>query len=365
MFTTIEIIRSRILNRNTLIGAALIVPFVLIAWLFRRQLQLASWAHPAFFPAITLASATLIVVLSLILWVEAGTMRRVWKARTAVVSRLPTIKPEPIIVWLLHRIPDPFEWLAKPIWRTTWGLSLLEEWQDSKLSGKPSRYLLFLIAAAFGGGFLGYRIGGMLLGIALAFILPILPKALIRNRAQAYRRRFGEQLPQALDSFASGLSAGLSFEQAIRFAQEDLPSPIQEAFAKLSRRIALGNPIDEALRKLLSEHPDESLALALDGLILQRQFGGNMVRMLEETANLLRGRVELEREVRAVTTQGRLSGSVIAALVPVSAGILLAFNPRYIDVLFDTLIGQLLVVVALVLQLIGWAIISRMVRIRY
>jgi len=87
--------------------------------------------------------------------------------------------------------------------------------------------------------------------------------------------------------------------------------------------------------------------------------------MLEESADLLRGRVELEREVRAVTTQGRLTGTVIAALVPVSAGILLAFNPRYIDVLFDTLIGQLLVVVAFVLQLVGWAIISRMVRIRY
>ena len=87
--------------------------------------------------------------------------------------------------------------------------------------------------------------------------------------------------------------------------------------------------------------------------------------MLEESADLLRGRVELEREVRAVTTQGRLTGTVIAALVPVSAGILLAFNPRYIDVLFDTLIGQSLVVVAFVLQLVGWAIISRMVRIRY
>ena len=357
--------RSRILNRNTLIGAALIALFVLIVWVFRQQLQLASWEHPAFFPAIALASATLMVVLSMILWVEAGTMRRVWKARTADVSELPALEPEPIILWLMRRTPDPLEWLAKPIWRTTWGLALFDEWQDAELGGKPSRYLLLIIATALVGGFLGYRIGGMLLGIALAFILPILPKAWIRNRAQAYRRRFGEQLPQALDSFASGLSAGLSFEQAIRFAQEDLPSPIKEAFAKLSRQIALGHPINEALRKLLAEHPDESLALALDGLILQRQFGGDMVRMLEETADLLRGRVELEREVRAVTTQGRLSGSVIAGLVPVSAGILLAFNPRYIDVLFDTLIGQLLVVIALVLQLVGWAIISRMVRIRY
>jgi len=357
--------RGRILNRNTLTGAALIALFVLIVWFSRRQLQLASWAHPAFFPAMALASSTLMIVLSLILLVEAGTMRRVWKARTADVAKLPALEPEPITQWVLRRIPDPLEWLVKPLWRTTWGLSLSEEWQDAKLGSKPSRCILFITATAIAGGFLGYRIGGILLGIALAFILPILPRAWISNRAQTYRRRFGEQLPQALDSFASGLSAGLSFEQAIRFAQEDLPSPIREAFAKLSRRITLGHPIDEALRKFLSEYPNESLALALDGLILQRQFGGDMIRMLEETADLLRGRVELEREVRAVTTQGRFSGSVIAALVPVSAGILLAFNPRYIDVLFDTLIGQLLVVLALVMQLIGWAIISRMVRIRY
>ena len=192
---------------------------MLIVWLFPRQLQSASWAHPAFFPAIALASATLVVVLSLILWVEAGTMRRAWKARTADVSQLPALEPEPIILWLLRRIPDPLEWLAKPIWRTTWGLALFEEWQDAELGGKPSRYLLLLIAAAMAGGFIGHRIGGVLLGFALAFILPILPRTLIRNRAQTYRRRFGEQLPQALDSFASGLSAGLSFEQAIRFAE--------------------------------------------------------------------------------------------------------------------------------------------------
>ena len=85
--------RNRFLNQTTLIGAVLIVTFVLIVWLFRRQLQSASWAHPAFFPAIATASMVLIIILSLILWVEAGTMRRTWKARTAQVSQLPALKP--------------------------------------------------------------------------------------------------------------------------------------------------------------------------------------------------------------------------------------------------------------------------------
>jgi tight adherence protein B len=337
----------------------------MIGWIFRRRLQTLSWAHPAFFPAIIFASATLIFILSLILWVESGALRRSWKIRIAKLSNLPGLKPEPITLWLSHRIPDPLEVLAKPIWRSVGGYILMEEWQDAGFPGKPSRYLLLILGIAVAGLFLGYRIGGLLLGMALGIILPFLIRALVRGRAQAYRRRFGEQLPQALDSISSGFSAGLSFEQALRFAQDDLPLPIKEAITTLSRRISLGYPVDEALRMLITEYPDDSLALALDGIILQRQFGGNLVRMLEQTANLLRDRIELDREVRAVTTQGRLSGFVIAALVPVSAGILLAFNPAYIDVLFDTLLGQILVVVALAMQFIGWAIISRLVKIRY
>jgi tight adherence protein B len=172
-------------------------------------------------------------------------------------------------------------------------------------------------------------------------------------------------MPQALDAIAAGLAAGLSFPQAVEYAAEEAPDPVNDAIAKLSRQIALGYPVDEALQNLHADHPEESLALIVDGIALQRQFGGDLVDMLDQTAALLRERIELDREVRAVTSQGRLSGWVVAALVPVSAGILLFSNPVYIDILFDTVIGQALVVIAIVLQLAGWWIISRMVRIRY
>jgi tight adherence protein B len=72
-----------------------------------------------------------------------------------------------------------------------------------------------------------------------------------------------------------------------------------------------------------------------------------------------------KREVRAVTAQGRLSGWVVGGLVPASAVILLLSNPRYIDVLFNTLPGQALLVLALLLQLVGWLIISRLVQLDY
>lgn len=227
-----------------------------------------------------------------------------------------------------------------------------------------SRYVGLLATAGAFGYLLGMRIGGPLLGFSFALVLPLLPRALVAGRAQAERRKFGEQLPQLLELLASGMAAGMSFQQAVKFCRNELKEPALTEITKLVVRLELGWTVDNALESLDRESDEEGLHLALEGLILQRRFGGNAVRMLKEISSLLRERVELEREVRAISTQGRLSGVVIGALVPASAAFLLAFNPRYIDILFETLIGQALIVLAIILQLAGWAIISRMMRIR-
>jgi tight adherence protein B len=168
-----------------------------------------------------------------------------------------------------------------------------------------------------------------------------------------------------LDSISSGLAAGLSFQQAVEFSLQELPDPVAAEMARLWRRMALGFPVEEALHSLLQERQEESLGLVIEGIVLQRQFGGDQVRLLEEMSDILRERVELEREVHAVTIQGRLSAYVVAALVPVSAGLLLIFNPRYVDVLFETLPGQVLLIIAMLLLLVGWWVISHMMRMRY
>ena len=70
----------------------------------------------------------------------------------------------------------------------------------------------------------------------------------------------------------------------------------------------------------------------------------------------------LEKEVRTMTSQGRLSAVVIALLVPVSLGTLSMF-PGYTDVLFDTTIGNLVLITAGILELIGGVIVIRLIRI--
>jgi tight adherence protein B len=346
-------------------GALVMALVTAVGWVFHVPLSKMVREQTYLLPATFTALVVLCVSLAGMMWGESEGRRRRWLRRTQAAADIDSLSEPGALTRLVHRLPDPLEWLFSPLLRTNSGRRLAEDWADAGFGDRPSRYFLLLVLTVVAGWLFGSRVAGPVVGIAMAIAFPFLPRSFVSSRAAVQRRRFGEQLPQALDSLAAGLSAGLSLQQAIEFSHQELPDPVGSVLAKLWRRMILGFPAEEALRSLLLEHHEESLALVIEGIVLQRQFGGDLVRMLEETGELLRERVELEREVRAVTTQGRLSGFIIAGLMPVSAGMLLLFNPSYIDVLFETLPGQVLLVIALLLLFVGWWVISRLIRVRY
>ncbi len=357
--------KLHLLGPYTFMGSMLIASITVILWALRESIHAFAFDHPAFFPAIVLGGAVLLAGLASVLVVEGSYLRRVWLERTTRVTDLLSLGPQSFWAKVALRFPDPLEKIAQPIFRTRRGTELAETWFDAGFGEKASRYVLLLLFTAILGGVFGSRIGGAVLAIALTVLLPLIPRAVVHRRAENHRRRFSEQLPQVIEILAAGMAAGLSFQQAVSFTHEEVQPPAGMVFARLGRRMALGYPLEEALWSVQKEQSDEGLALVTDGVILQHQFGGDIVRMLEDLGEVLRERVELEREVRAITAQGRLSGIVIAALVPVSAAFLLSFNPQYVDVMFNTLIGQVLIVTAMVLLLLGWTIISRLLRIQY
>lgn len=357
--------KMRLLGPYTLMGSMAIAFITAILWVLRATIHAFAFAHPAFFPATVLGAAVLLAGLASVLAAEGSYLRRVWLERTTRVTELISLESQSYWARVKMRFPDPLEKITQPIFRTHLGAELAEAWFDAGFGDKASRYVLLLLFTAFFGGVFGSRIGGEVLAIAFAVLMPLIPRAVVHRRAENNRRRFNEQLPQVIEILAAGLAAGLSFHQAANFTQEEVQPPAGTVFARIGRRIALGFPLEEALWSVQKEQSDEGLALVTDGVILQHQFGGDIVRMLEDLGEVLRERVELEREVRAITAQGRLSGLVIAALVPVSAAFLLSFNPQYIDVMFNTVIGQVLIVTAMVLLILGWTIISRLLRIQY
>ena len=346
------------------VGSALLFSFLLVlptAPTLRRLLV----RSPALAPSVAVGVLVFCALLVGAMWLEQRLLEGAWRARTARRTGLPAIAFGRDAGRRRAHRQDVLEWLLGPLLRSAPGRQLTADWIDAGYGTKGSRNLLLIVAASGAGAGLGLRIAGPVLALATAAIAPLVVIRSVRGRAMAARRRMEQQLPQALDAVAAALAAGLSLPQAIRFAASDLPEPVSQVMAWLDLRLRLGRPIEHVLTEVVRVFPEPSLAFALDGVAIQRAFGGNLVAMMHQTAALLRERADLEREMQAATSQGKLSGWIIAALVPVSAAILLFTNPRYIDVLFRTLIGQVLLVVALVLQVAGWMVISRLVRVRY
>jgi tight adherence protein B len=65
-------------------------------------------------------------------------------------------------------------------------------------------------------------------------------------------------------------------------------------------------------------------------------------------------RERLRREVRALTAEGRIS-ALILGLLPVGLGVIMyGINPEYVKVLFNDGLGQVLLIGAAVLAIIGF-----------
>jgi len=332
-----------------------------MAWLRRIELHRFFCGHPAVYLAVSVALSVLLFARVLLTFFERRWFRRItleWLSRAADI---PSVKPPSFLREAGSLANAMVSRVLSPLFRTKCGKQLELEWR--RLCDQDA--VLYLLALS-GGFFLGFSLGlyaaGALLGLAMGWVGWRVVRKWVQRRGERQRERFTQQIPAALEAVSSALAAGLSLQQALGYAAGDLPQPIQCVFHRLYNRLQLGIPMSQAFTMTRMEHPDPALCLVLDGIVLQRQVGGNLVQLLDESADYLRGRLELEQEVRSITAQGRLSGVIVTGLVPVSAMVLVVLNPGYLDILFETFLGQALLVAAIGMQLLGWGLIARFIR---
>lgn len=196
---------------------------------------------------------------------------------------------------------------------------------------------------------------------AIVLILRMIVKTRIEKRLQV----INEQLGDALDMMASSLRAGYSFNQALDTVGREMPRPINEEFQKVTKEMSYGISIDTSLKKMLERLPLDDLELVITAVVIQRQIGGNLAEILDNISGTIRERIRLKGEVRALTAQGKISGA-IASLAPVFFAVFMFFNsPEHIKVLFSDDLGQRLVLLAVVGQVLGIICVRRIIDIKF
>lgn len=228
----------------------------------------------------------------------------------------------------------------------------------------PGEYLVrtFLLATILSG--IVYLITSSLLLSIFSFITGLVIRSFLLKRAIKVRNQLAtQQLIQALGIMANSLRAGYSFLQVIKLISEESPKPLGKEFGKVIQNVNLGLSLEESFEQLKSNFSNPDLDMVLTSILIQRESGGDLARLLETIQETMIGRLRVKDEVRTLTAQGRLSMWVIMC-VPVGIALYLqAVNPDYFNLMFQHILGWMMIFMAISGVLLGWIIINKIVSI--
>jgi tight adherence protein B len=245
--------------------------------------------------------------------------------RGAVADRLPRSVGRPS-----RRTIDPPVWL---LWSSAGALA------GFALSGPPAA----LVAAGVG-----------------AFVWWLRERR--KDRARASER--DEQLVDAVASITAAIRAGRSVPQALSFCADEAREPLRASMRQLDRSLELGVPLDDAMRAWTLEVDTDDARLLAGVLTLHRRSGGDLPSVLDEVMGTLRERRAAVGEVRALTAQARLSGTILGVLPFGFFAFLWLTSRSEIEGAFRSPAGLAAITIGLVLEVLAFLWIRHLLEVR-
>jgi tight adherence protein B len=194
-----------------------------------------------------------------------------------------------------------------------------------------------------------------------AACLPFLAVTIKRHRRL---RKFEELFPDAMDLLARAVRAGHAFTTGFTLLADEMPEPIAGEFRTTFDQQNLGLPLGEALRNLAIRVPIPDVRIFVAALAIQRESGGNLGEILDNLSSVIRERFKIYRQIQVFTAEGRLSLYILSAMPPISGVLMYFVNPKYMMRLFTDPLGHNLIAAGLALQVTGYFVIRRIVRIK-
>ncbi len=228
---------------------------------------------------------------------------------------------------------------------------------------KPEELMTITAASAL----LGAGIGLMLKNPSLAILLGVCAIPMQNVLVNVVKRRraakLETQLLDALTLIANSLRAGHSFMQALELVSRELGPPLAPELARVIREGRMGLSVDEAFARLVDRFDSKDLELAVTGVMIQRQVGGNLAQVLTNIVTTIDKRIKSRGKVRSLTAQGRISAIVISVLPFGLAAFMFLFYPEFVMVMVTEPLGIAMLSGAAVLMVIGVFAIRKVVNI--
>jgi tight adherence protein B len=311
-----------------------------------------------------LAAVSLIVILFMLPMAVQDTAQARIKRRLTAIGKLDSGSRSEIQSLLKNSIYSEVPWLNDRLSRIALLRKLDLLLERANVDMTPGLFLLCSLGAC-GVTFFLTNMLGQPFAVCLIFSLIALccPYIYLQFIVWKRLRKFLEQFPDGLDMIAQSLQAGLGLTQAMVFVAREMPDPMGTEFSVFIEEVNLGLPLGDALKKFEERINLAEVRLFSTALMVQREVGGSLAELLNKLSNIIRDRFRIERLIKSLTAQNRVSAWTVCSVPPLLAVFMFVRESEMMNAFMQNPIGRSLLAAALVLEVVGILVFRKIIKI--
>lgn len=179
------------------------------------------------------------------------------------------------------------------------------------------------------------------------------------------KKEFSAQLVDALTLLANSLRSGLTLQQSIEIIMDESPKPMSEEMSLVIREHQLGTDLDQALVKCAERTGDQDMALASLAIQTTLKLGGNLSEVFDRMVDMIKERKMIFEKADSLTSQGKMQAVVVGLMPYFFLYIVNQVNPSLFLIMVEKPLGQVLLLIMALLDIIGYLWVRKICSIEF
>jgi tight adherence protein B len=188
-----------------------------------------------------------------------------------------------------------------------------------------------------------------------------LPRWVLNYLARRRRETFLHDFADAIDVMVRGIKAGLPVSDALKVIARETPAPVGPEFAEVVEGQRVGITIDQGLERMYDRMPLAEVNFLAIVMAIQAKTGGNLAEALGNLSKVLRDRKKMKQKIQSVSQEAKASAMIIGSLPFVIAGGMMVLNPTYLMPLWETKLGNVMLMGSAIWMGIGVLVMRKMI----
>jgi len=178
-------------------------------------------------------------------------------------------------------------------------------------------------------------------------------------------KQFTNEFAPAVDTIVRSVKSGLPVNEALKVVSTEIPEPVAGEFKNLVEGLKVGVTMEDGLKRMFERMPTPEVNFFAIVMTIQTKTGGNLSEALSNLSTVLRDRKRMQAKIRAMSSEAKAGASIIGSLPPGVAGLIWVSTPNYIQPMFDSQMGNLMLLGCGLWMASGIAVMKKMVSFKF